>query len=440
MIFFSSTHLRKSVALIFSLGFILCFDASAQMRKVFHDPDEPGNEIYKISFYSPSEGYVAFRDWIGFSSDSGHTFQKKPITLTNVDFNGYGINLTFGFYINGIHAFDRNKLVAYGHYGLVPSILYSDNGGSSFKVVFHSQKDPMQLRTGITDMIFPGNGQDGFATDADRILKTTNGGASWTVLRTDNGAYWTNLEAVDKNTIYAFSTEFATNRLIRTTNGGSFWTQMVLPALPGVKLTYVHFRTASKGWVSVFDNNNRGYFYSTTNGGGSWTLQNNLSVTPFNCTKMKFTDDSTGFALSEQNTVFKTLSGGRIWEPLKRDNNFVYLGYTHNDLSFVNQNQFWAGGGHGLLEISTNAGGTPLPRAFFKVDTSGVGIGSGVKLQNFSRNDHQFEWYLNGELISTSYNHTYQHNIFRTVDTVKLVVTNSMGRIHQHGSLNFTRL
>ena len=51
-----------------------------QMRQVYLDNFEPDNEVYRLSFYAPSEGYVAFRDWIGYTTDSGRTFTKKYIT------------------------------------------------------------------------------------------------------------------------------------------------------------------------------------------------------------------------------------------------------------------------------------------------------------------------------------------------------------------------
>ena len=143
------------------------------MRQVYVD-NIADNEIYKLSFYSPSVGYVAFRDWIGYTTDSGRTFTKKYITMGNVNYNGYSVNLTFGFGISGVKAFDQNNIIAYGDYGLVPSILYSSNGGNSYTLIFHSQYNPLQLSTGIQDMVFPQNNSIGFATDADRILKTTN--------------------------------------------------------------------------------------------------------------------------------------------------------------------------------------------------------------------------------------------------------------------------
>src|SRR4029079_1699429 len=91
----------------------LSFSANAQMRQVYKDADE-NNHIYKISFYSPSEGYIAFGKWIGYTTDSGRTFTKKFITLSNVDFNGYTVNVTFGFEINGVKAFNKDTIIAYG--------------------------------------------------------------------------------------------------------------------------------------------------------------------------------------------------------------------------------------------------------------------------------------------------------------------------------------
>ena len=113
---------RKSCILL--LLFVISFSTIyAQMRQV-HQDNTPGNEINKISFYSPSAGYVAFRDWIGFTTDSGHTFTKKYITTGNVDYNGHSVNITFGFAINGVKAFSQDTLLAYGDYGLVSAILY----------------------------------------------------------------------------------------------------------------------------------------------------------------------------------------------------------------------------------------------------------------------------------------------------------------------------
>ncbi|MES2849450.1 MAG: hypothetical protein V4685_10370, partial [Bacteroidota bacterium] len=131
------SHTAKKIVIflvIITLKFFFSSNVKAQMRELYLDNTE-GNEIYKLSFYSPSTGFAAFRDWIGYTTDSGRTFTKKFITAGNVNFNNYTVNLTFGFEIKGLKAFNQNELIVYGSYGLVPAILYSSNGGNNYSLV-----------------------------------------------------------------------------------------------------------------------------------------------------------------------------------------------------------------------------------------------------------------------------------------------------------------
>ncbi|GAA3919554.1 hypothetical protein GCM10022209_10500 [Chitinophaga oryziterrae] len=384
---------------------------------MYLDTDED-NDIRKVSFYSPNEGYVAFANWIGYTTDSGRTYTKKFITASDVNYGSYtNINLTFGFGIQGVKAFDKNTLIVYGDYGLVPSILYSVDGGNSFKLVFYSQYDPSQLRTGIKDIVFPQNDNIGYAVDADRILKTTDKGLNWSVQATQPGAWFDHLEAVDNNNVIAISTNYNASRLLKTSNGGTSWLYITLPQT-GV-LTYAYFLDTNVGWLSM----SSGQFYKTINGGQQWILQNDVDATPFNCDKMRFTDVNTGYALVAPYRVYKTTNSGVTWEPLSRENNFTYLGYSHNDLQCLSSTQLWAGGDHGYLEMTTNGGGTPIPAAYFKTDTTGMYTAGHVQLLNFSKTGYQYQWLVNGSLISTGYNASYIHDIVRSVDTIQLIVS-----------------
>ena len=396
------------------------------MRQVHLDYLEADNEIYKISFYSSSEGYVAFRDWIGFTQDTGHTFARKPITLSNVDYNGYGVNITFGFGIRGVKAFDRNTLIVYGDYGLVPAILHSTNGGNTFKLVYHSQFNNLQLRTGILDMVFPENNSIGYAVDADRILKTTDKGNTWTVSSTNAGSYFDHLEAVDNNNVFAFSTNQNISKLVKTSTAGSTWLQLNLPARQTIR--YANFLSSSKGWLSTSDGNGKGYLYYTTNGGSTWTLKNNPAISLIDIDKMKFINDSVGFALVEKFETFKTSDAGKTWEPLSRDNNFSYLEYSHNDIYILDGTQIWSGGGHGFLELNTNTGARPLPKAYFVIDTTNIYLSNRVQLKNHSKPDYQYQWWINNVLVNDSFHTTYLHDIYRKADTIKLIVSNGIHR------------
>lgn len=407
-----------AVTLIASL--LAISSATAQMRKLFIDEQEPGNDIRKISFYTPDQGYVAFRDWIGFTADSGRTFTKKYITQSNVNYNGYGVNLTFGFGISGVKAFDQNTLIAYGDYGLVPAILRSTDGGQSFSLVFHNQFDPLRPNSWITDMVFPGNGNTGFAVDADRILKTTDKGLTWTVNSTNANFRFNSLEVIDNNTMVAVCKQSSPGFLYKTVDGGASWQLQFAPA---GNLSAVSFLTAAKAWANV-----DGKIFYTSNGGASWVEKNNITQTgSFKAHTMKFVNDHTGYALGEQFTIYKTTDSGRIWEPMPRDNNVTWLGYTYNDLQVWDENRLWAGGGHGLLELNTNPGGTPLPQSFFRIDTTGLHNANMVQLINFSKTNYQYQWIVNGVPAGTGYHGSYLHDIYRPTDTVRLIVRNSTG-------------
>ena len=340
-----------------------------------------------------------------------------------MNYNGNSVNLTFGFQILGVKAFNQNQVLVYGSYGLVPAILYSANGGSSFTLVYHSQYDQFQLSTGITDMLFPADNNTGYAIDADRILKTVNGGLNWTVVRVDPGSFFDHLEGSDNNNLVAMSTAYTTNKLLKTANAGISWSPLPLPVLPLGKIKYAYFLNANTGWINMYDDDNRYYFYKTINGGTTWSLQNNPEATPVLCSKIKFLDDNTGYALTGQNQVSKTTNSGILWQPLPRNNNYYYLGYSHNDLQCLNFTQLWAGGGHGFLEMSTNGGGTPLPVSHFRVDTAGVNISNTVNLINYSNPAFQFKWYVNNVLIGTSYNSSYIHSLSSQVDSIRLLTT-----------------
>lgn len=410
-----------SFASILLIALLFCnSNINGQLRKLYQDSNED-NHISKISFYSGSNGYVGFWDWVGFTSDSGKTFTQKPITINNVDFNGYGVNLTFGFVINGVYAFSQDTLLAYGHYGLVPSILYSVNGGNNFKLIFHDQYNPLLLRTGIQDLCFPQNGNIGYAIDADRVLKTTDKGLSWTKVIDAPGNYFDWIEPVDNNTIIVINNSNNIYRVMKVTNGGSSYTFLNVPNTGQVK--YAHFLNANKGWLHLTSSEG-GRIYYTSNGGFSWTLKNDPEITPFDCNKMRFINDSVGYAFNEDYLSLKTTDSGRTWEPLWRDNQFSYLGYTHEDLQYRN-GQIWFGGDYGFLEMGLN-GGQTRPTPFFKTDTTGSYIAGQVKLINYSKTHYQFKWFVNGVQVGSFYNGSYTHDKYHGDDTIKLVASNGI--------------
>jgi photosystem II stability/assembly factor-like uncharacterized protein len=406
--------------LILAVCLICRIPSSAQMRQLSVDAADNMNEVQEFSFYSPSEGYVAFTKYIGFTTDSGRTFTRKYITLSNVNYNSHPVNLTFGFGIKGVKAFNQDTIIVYGDYGIVPSILYSTDRGNSFTLVYHDRYDVFAFKSGITSMIFPKDHTIGYAVEADRILKTTNKGRSWFVVRLDVDRYYDHVVAVDNDNVFAFSTDQSSDKLFKTNNGGSAWIEVTVP--PG-QIVYAHFLTVARGWLIMKNDDQRGVVYYTSNGGITWEQKNDPEVTPFYSSKFRFVNDSTGYGLAGQFNVYKTTDSGKVWQPLPRDNNFYHLNYSHNDIQVLNSKQLWAGGGHGFVEINTNSDDDPLPIAFFKVDTNDLAATGEVNLRNYSKPLYQHTWFKNDTLISTSYHTSFAHNIYQFRDTIKLVVS-----------------
>jgi photosystem II stability/assembly factor-like uncharacterized protein len=386
----------------------VCFESSAQFQQVYLDPDE-SNGIINTSFYSTNEGYVAFRNWIGLTTDGGRSFQQKTIGFNNVDFGLQSVS--FPWTTRGVKAFDRNNILVYGEWGGVPSILSSGDGGNSFRMVFYSRIDPLHFNNGITDLVFPQNGSVGYAVDEDRIFKTVNRGQNWSLIYASVGSEFHSITAASDNNVYVYSE----TKMMKTSDAGLSWTQVQLPI---GSIRSADFISPLKGWVVIYQEPSFNIFY-TSDGGTTWQRKN-LRNLPFN--KITFTDDQTGYGLIGLG-ILKTTDSGRIWEVLTHQSPGLASG-SFTTISNPGYGQLWAGTSAGLLESSGNAGGITIPAAVFAVDTAGVSATNKVNLVNYSKQGNQYKWFRNGQLISTNYHAQYSPTALKYVDTIQLVVSN----------------
>lgn len=181
------------------------------------------------------------------------------------------------------------------------------------------------------------NAETGFYAYADSlyhssvIAKTTDGGANWNIVHTGEG--WISyFYFVDAD--HGFAT-VNNGTILKTINGGQSWTTLNLPGdLWG---SGIHFFNQNKGIVGGGPPNAPVSMYKTVNAGTDWTT---VSSSPSMIFKIFFADENNGYALTVDVTgagsMIKSTNSGDSWTtettPL---NNLRGLYFVNNNLGFA---------------------------------------------------------------------------------------------------------
>jgi photosystem II stability/assembly factor-like uncharacterized protein len=137
------------------------------------------------------------------------------------------------------------------------------------------------------------------------MLKTTNGGETWSELNTNTYGWFRSVNFTDANTGYTVG-DFGI--ILKTTNGGTNWTQQY-GGTAHEDLKSVKFVNANTGYVA----GDNGTMLKTTNGGVNWVSQtppkrNKSSTADLN--SVYFIDANTGWIVGANGTILKTTNGG----------------------------------------------------------------------------------------------------------------------------------
>ena len=400
----------------------LGFKVNAQWVDKYIGSDSTDN-IKGVSFFSPSSGYVAFSKSIGYTTDSGQTYTKYTISTANTNFNGYTVGLTLGFLPQGIKAFSKDTLFIFGHFSFEPSILYSANGGVSWKLVYHKNINinANVYSEGVTDLVFPANGNTAYGVHHEGILRSLNRGQTWVEIYSAPSKVLRKLSFPNALSGYAIGGA----NMYKTTSSGTSWTAITLPnSTATINYNNLFFTAASVGYITDYIS---GSIFRTINSGVSWTSMSNPSIQFVKGSDLYFTNDSTGFLAQDYSyDILRTNNYGKTWETCKRNSTHSYLLHGLNVLSFYNNQYAWAGGDAEYLQMTNSGAITTLPKALFKADTTGFYATNKVNLYNYSNPGYQCQWFVNGVLNSTSFNSSYFHKSHKSIDTINLIVSNGI--------------
>lgn len=185
------------------------------------------------------------------------------------------------------------------------------------------------------------------------ILKTTDGGESWTQLVANPVTSLYDIYFFDKDKGWAVGQNCTDTGcdgiIIYTEDGGSNWTeQEIVKDIYFLSLSFVNSNT---GWATSGPS---GSIYKTTNGGLNWTVQETNKQTDYY--DSHFFDVNTGVVVGYTGIIMRTTNGGANWVQQSPG-----LADTFRGLHFVNDKLGWAAGsnigdGEAIL-ASTSDGG-----------------------------------------------------------------------------------
>ncbi|WP_295124319.1 YCF48-related protein [uncultured Chitinophaga sp.] len=299
-----------------------------------------------------------------------------------------------------LYAPDKNTIVAAGQFLAEPLIIRSTDAGASWNIVHEDVPQGSQMSIGVQDICFV-NRNTGFVSRKDCILRSKNGGASWTKVFQNIDEDFYGIFFLDEQTGWVTGK----NRMLQTTNGGDSWLEISRQTADKV-----YFIDKLNGYAA-----GAAFVKMTTDGGRSWQEVSNDSFDGSGG-DIVFTDRLTGYATGNGGLhILKTLDGGITWQKMKtsvsKDGYYVIKKYD---------NVLMAGGHNGVLMRTDNGGGSLELLLKFEMITDEFCSSAKVKTNNASPRQYAFKWYLNGQLVSTDYNYIYR-GMPQTVDTMKLV-------------------
>ena len=187
------------------------------------------------------------------------------------------------------------------------------------------------------------------AGESGTILKTTDGGNTWTQQTSGVTNTLRSIFFLDANNGWACGDE---GTILATTNGGTTWTPQSSPYT--TQYNTARFANTSTGWITGAGN----VLLKTINGGSSWTQQAKQGASMWGLEVLSTTNAWVcgGFNNTQNSPTLLKTTNGTNWT--YQNNSGVTSFLTFNDIRFADANNGWIVGGNGIIRHTTDAGAT----------------------------------------------------------------------------------
>ena len=260
--------------------------------------------LQNIAFFDNNTGY-AFGDTLSTivkTTNQGSSWTALSPVFTRGSLRS-GAFLSSGSIVAvGVHDVLNGK-------GLVMKTV---NGGASWSADTTLPED-------LFDVYFA-NSTDGWISGENGyIARTTDGGTNLTQLTTGTGEDIFSIHFINANEGWAVGTVDIKAVILHTTNAGTNWTSQA-SGVPS-QLFSVFFVNSSTGWAVGAG----GHIIATTDSGTTWTAQTSNAVNDL--FDVYFLDANNGWVVGGGGTVLKTTDGGANWA--------LELSNTNTDISSI---------------------------------------------------------------------------------------------------------
>lgn len=289
-------------------------------------------------------------------------------------------------------------------------IYKTTDGGNTFTTQL-SQPATSFRCVGFADALkgWAGNlGPDSWSatTDTNPLYQTTDGGNTWEAVSSITGplpAGICGINVVNENVVYAVGRVGGPCYIMKTIDGGSTWTSVNFDP-PAYYLIDCKFFSADTGIVAgctgTSFTDEKIAVWRTTNGGDTWDfVYHDTSSYNGHCWKIDFPSKNTGYisiepgCICDTTPVLKTTDGGLTWEKKIWDTAFSSTMAYVQGVGFINDDMGWCGNAAGQVKQTTDGGNAwdtypfvPNFNRFRKVNDT-VAYASGSRIWKYSDDD-----------------------------------------------------
>ena len=161
----------------------------------------------------------------------------------------------------------------------------------------------------------------GWIAGESSVLKTTDGGTTWTSFSTNIGDT-RGMFAVSASVVYICGTF---GKISKTTDGGTTWVAQTTGAPNLTSIDALFFHDQNNGWAVGTD----GFMIKTANGGTTWQRVTTTATSSLEC--IEFIDNNNGWAGGDTDFL-RTTDGGATWAKI---NGFASV----RDIHFLDANR-----------------------------------------------------------------------------------------------------